>query len=892
MFMLWGSLAFASWEDMIKEKSPAIVSIKIASNRNFDTENAGVGGATGFIVDAQRGIILTNRHVVEAGPVTSMAILLNNEEIPLTPIYRDPVHDFGFYQFDPKAVQYMSLPEISLCGSCAQMGLEVRLIGNNAGEKISILPGTLARLDRNAPEYGKDNFNDFNTFYIQAAAGTSGGSSGSPVLSKEGKAVALNAGGSSRSASSFFLPLHRVERALELLQKGHTIPRGSLQSTFEHITYDAAARLGLSNPSMKRFRSSFPQSSGVLMVERTLLGSDSLQSGDVLISIEDTLISDFISMEEILDARVGKTVRVVVERGGTSYTKEILVSDLHTISPSSFLEACGAVIHPLSYQMARHYDLPISGMFLADDGYCFDVGGVKTGAVITKINGMSVSTLDELQVLLEKQPGGQFMDVEYFYPRDHRLSLSQSIRWDVRWFPSFRWTRNDQSGLWDKIEIPKAPEASDIQKQKISYVQWPDKLSNLLAPSLVVVDFQLPYPVEGVVGDSYKGTGVVVAEGLISVDRDTVPVALGDVFVTFAGAVRIPANVEWLHPQHNMALLRYDPALVSGVKPVRFASQTPKKGENVFFVGRNRDNEIVYKKAELGDKIDYLERRGRTPIVQDNNIELFSLDAEIKSIGGVLVNKKGEVFAQWASYESMKAREVSSGYYGIPAFVINEALSSYERDDLRMLGVSWDVISLSDAVKQGLTSELAAPLVERDPRRRILRVARISSETPKGLQVGDMLLSVNGTPIVHLQELYTHIRKGALDLVVFRERKEISVSIESFVRSGKGMRRFLAYGGAIFQDVPTQVADFWSMERKGVYVAMCYAGAPCRRDGLDPKSLVIAINEQEIHDLSQLNTLLNTLEGALRFRIMDLDGHAKTVTLRPDQHYWPTFFIE
>ena len=31
----------------------------------------------------------------------------------------------------------MDLPEISLCSSCAQMGMEVRLIGNNAGEKIS-----------------------------------------------------------------------------------------------------------------------------------------------------------------------------------------------------------------------------------------------------------------------------------------------------------------------------------------------------------------------------------------------------------------------------------------------------------------------------------------------------------------------------------------------------------------------------------------------------------------------------------------------------------------------------------------------------------------------------------------------------------------------------------
>ena len=613
MFLMLSALAFASWEEMIQEKSPAIVSIRIASNRNFDTERAGVGGATGFVVDAKRGIILTNRHVVEPGPVTSMAVLLNNEEIPLRPIYRDPVHDFGFYRFDPALVQYMNLPEVELCSSCAQMGMEVRLIGNNAGEKISILPGTLARLDRNAPNYGRENFNDFNTFYIQAAAGTSGGSSGSPVLSLEGKAVALNAGGSSRSASSFFLPLDRVERALAAVQKEMPIPRGTLQTTFRHITYDAAGRLGLSEASMKNFRTQFPQGSGVLKVERTILSESFIQTGDVLVSIEGKLINDFVSMEEISGNRVGKEVSVVVERGGTSLTISIPVSDLHALSPSSFLEACGAVIHPLSYQMARHYDLPVQGLYVANDGYCLDVGGISSDAVITKINGKSVQTLDDLQASLAVQPGGSFMDVEYFYIRDKNRSLSQSVRWDTRWFPSLRWTRNDKTGLWDKTELEKSTEVISTEKKEATYVEWPDKLSNKLAPSLAVVEFQLPYYVEGVSGDNYKGTGVVVSDGLLAVDRDTVPVALGDVFVTFAGSVRIPASVEWLHPQHNLALVRYDPSLVSGVKPIRFAKKLPKEGDKIFVLARNKNQEMVFKKTELGKKVEYFGRRGRRP---------------------------------------------------------------------------------------------------------------------------------------------------------------------------------------------------------------------------------------------------------------------------------------
>jgi len=169
-----------------------------------------------------------------------------------------------------------------------------------------------------------------------------GGRPGSPVIDIEGRVVALNAGGATGAASSFYLPLDRVRRALQLIQQGRPVTRGTLQTEFRYRPYDELRRLGLLAGTEAEVRKAQPDGTGMLVVSDVQPGSGSdglMLPGDVLLRVNGTLVTRFEPLEAVLDDSVGSTVELQLQRGGKLYTARLKVDDLDAITPDAYSSA-------------------------------------------------------------------------------------------------------------------------------------------------------------------------------------------------------------------------------------------------------------------------------------------------------------------------------------------------------------------------------------------------------------------------------------------------------------------------------------------------------------------------------------------------------------------------
>jgi S1-C subfamily serine protease len=892
----------ANWAQTLERIATGVVTIQIDSTRAFDTEWNTTAQATGFVIDAKRGLILTNRHVVTPGPVTAQAIFLNREEVQLYPIYRDPIHDFGIYHYDPAKLRFIQPAELPLYPQGAVIGREIRVVGNDAGEQLSILAGTLARLDREAPEYGYGKYNDFNTFYFQAASSTSGGSSGSPVIDIEGRVVALNAGGATGAASSFYLPLTAVVRALKYIDAGKPVPRGTLETIFKYTPYDELKRLGLNADTEAAMRKAYPKLTGMLVVDDVQPGSGAdgiLAPGDILVAVDGKPIPEFFALEDVLDNHVGQRVKVEVQRGSQSMQHDLEVRSLSAITPDEFIEFGEAVVHTLSYQQARHFNVPIEGVYIANPGYVFGAAGIPRAALISSFNGKPVATLADFAAALSELADGARVPVRYVTIEDPRAAQLKVIRMDRRWFPARECKRDDALGTWPCFSISAGPPPSIAKSASTQFAKTGDVRIDRLAPSLVMVNFDMPYSISGVTEKNYHGTGVIVdaQRGLVVIDRNTVPVAMGDVRITFAGTVEVPGKVVFIHPLHNLAVISYDPKSI-GNTPVRAATLVTRPlsaGDDVWVVGQRADSKILSQKTQISSVDVVSFPLSRTLRFRDSNLEAVSLINPPGDYDGVLTDEKGDVLALWSSFAFESQRELEQINRGIPADLVSEMIGVVEDGrPLYSFEAEFDVQSLANARELGLPDEWVRRFEEHNPQRRqVLGVNRLVAGSPAAvlLEPGDLLLAIDGKVVNRFREVERAVQSPTVSVTVWRDGAEKTMHMNTVALNGRDIDRVLIWAGATLQAPHRAMAAQRGIAPYGVFVSFFFYGSPATHFGLYAGRRITEVDGQPIPDL---DAFIRAVSGkpdraSLRLKTISWNGQTDVITLKLDKHYWPAY---
>jgi S1-C subfamily serine protease len=891
-----------AWSRTLERISSGVVAIQIDATRAFDTDWNTSSQATGFVVDARRGLILTNRHVVTPGPVTAVATFINREEVELQPIYRDPIHDFGFYRYDPSKLRFITPAQLPLHPAGAQVGVEIRVIGNDAGEQLSILAGTLARLDRQAPEYGIGKYNDFNTFYYQAASGTSGGSSGSPVVDIRGRVLALNAGGSTGAASSFYLPLPRIVRALKLLQDGEPVSRGTLQAVFSYTPYDELRRLGLPAGAEAAARQFAPSRTGMLVVDEVQPGAAAygqLAVGDILVSLDGQPIADFETLDARLDDKVGGQVELAVVRGGETRQIRLPVQDLREITPEEYVDIGDGVLHTLSWQMARHMNVPIAGVYVANPGYIFGTATIPRGAVLTELAGHPLASLADARAVIATLGHRQRVTVRYFTPEETRKPQLKTVRIDRAWFPVRHCVRNDRLGSWPCEPIAAGADAPPPKPGTTRFARTGDRLVDTIAPSLALVEFNMPYPVSGVTERNYHGTGVVLdaVRGLVAVDRNTVPVAIGDVRMTFAGTIEVDGMVEYVHPLHNLAIVRYNPRHLGDtpVQAVRLADRVPVTGEEVQVVGLHADNRVVSQQATIASMGPATFPLSRTLQFRDSNLEVVRLVGGPSDFDGVIVDRRGEVLALWSSFAYETGRQLEQRNLGVPAGMVQEMLD-YARDGRTLYSAEaeFELLSLAQARRLGLDDQWIERLSAHNPQRRqVLTIERLVAGSPAAemLVPGDLLLAVDGQVVNSFADLGAAVRAPQVMLTLWRSGAEVTVPVKTVELSGRDIDRVLIWAGATLQEPHRAMAVQRGIKPEGVFIAFFMYGSPASRYQLWAGRRITEVDGVPVPDLDAFIRAVSgrTDRSSLRLKTVSWNDSVDVITLRLDRHYWPAY---
>jgi serine protease DegQ len=200
-----------------------------------------LSAGSGVIVDAARGYILTNGHVV-ANPSEIQVTLKDRRTYPARLVGSDPATDVALLQIDAPGLTAVAFGD----SDRLEVGDVVVAIGNPFGLGQTVTSGIVSALGRSG--LGLEGYEDF----IQTDASINPGNSGGALVNSKGELVGINTaiigptGGN--IGIGFAVPANMAKAVMAQLVEHGEVRRGRLGITIEDLTPARAGDLHLELP--------------------------------------------------------------------------------------------------------------------------------------------------------------------------------------------------------------------------------------------------------------------------------------------------------------------------------------------------------------------------------------------------------------------------------------------------------------------------------------------------------------------------------------------------------------------------------------------------------------------------------------------------------------------